>query len=301
MLSSAQVQAAGLGRPALRRLLSLGEWQRLDRSVYLTYSGEPSWLAWAWAGLLLGGEGARLTGTSAGYLHGLVEEEPPRIRVLTQHGEVLRSRQRWVFVRERPGVRERRSIGSPARTTVEDTVLDLCDGGSAEAALSWVTRAVQERRTTTARLGQILAGRRRARHRALLRDLLADVAQGAETPLEIRYLRDVERAHRLPVGQRQDQLGRFWRDVAYRKFATVVELDGRLGHDGLGRFRDMARDNWTVVWGQATLRYGVPDVMLRPCAVASQVALVLQRGGWAGTLVRCPRCPPSGIVWTSGD
>jgi very-short-patch-repair endonuclease len=201
-----------------------------------------------------------------------------------------------VFVRERPGVRDQRCIGSPPRTTVEDTVLDLCDAGSAEGALGCVTRAVQERRTTTARLGAALAGRRRARHRALLRDLLADVAQGAETPLEIRYLRDVERAHRLPAGQRQDQLEQFWRDVAYEEFATVVELDGRLGHDGLGRFRDMARDNRTVVRGQATLRYGVPDVMLRPCAVPSQVALVLQRGGWTGTLVPCPHCPPRPIV-----
>ena len=290
-LSSTQVQEAGLGRPALRRLLRLGEWQRLDRAVYLTRGDEPSWLAWAWGGVLVAGDGARLVERSAAHLHGLVDEPPGRITILAPQGEVLRSRQRWVFRRQRPGVRDPRAFGRPPRTGVEDTVLDLCDLGDEAAAIGWVTSAVQQRRTTTARLGASLAHRGRARHRALLRDLLADVAAGAETPLELRYLRDVERPHGLPVGQRQDLRDADVRDVVYDAYSTVVELDGRLGHEGSGRFRDMARDNRATSRGEVTLRYGSTDVWTRPCQVAQQVASILRRQGWTGVLLLCPRCP----------
>lgn len=291
VLSTAQVHAAGLGRPALRRLLSDGSWQRLEQSLYFVHAHPPPWRAWAWGGVLLAGPGARVCGSAAAHLHGLLEEAPDLITVLTPLGEVIDGRGHWRFRRGRPGVRDRRSVGSPPRTTVEDTVLDLCDEASPAMAIAWVTRAVQERRTTAGRLADALTRRKRARHRVLLVDLLADVARGAESPLEVRYLRDVERAHHLPVGRRQDQREPGRRDVAYLEYGLVAELDGRLGHEGLGRFRDMVRDNRTTLRGEVTLRYGFVDVAGDPCAVARQVAVVLRRQGWTGTLVPCPRCP----------
>ncbi|GAA1830680.1 type IV toxin-antitoxin system AbiEi family antitoxin domain-containing protein [Microlunatus capsulatus] len=292
VLLSEQVQDE-LGRPALRRLVDQGRWRRLDRSVYFTAAGEPPWLAWAWAGVLLGGPGSRLGGTAAAHLHGLLPEPPQRIRVLVPAHLVLRSREPWQFSRERPGVRSHRAGGSPPRTSVPDTVLDLCDRASAAGAIGWVTAAVQERRTTVPLLRDALLQRRRARHRELLTDLLADVAAGAETPLEVRYLRDVERAHGLPVAERQQRSGThaYVRDVLYRAFGTVVELDGRLGHEGVGRFRDMVRDNRTLLAGEVTLRFGAVDVYEQRCLVARQVAAVLQQRGWDGRPVPCrPHC-----------
>ena len=59
------------------------------------------------------------------------------------------------------------------------------------------------------------------------------------------YLRDVERAHGLSAVFRRQQPSRIHRavrDVWYSDFGVVVELDGRLGHTELGRFRDMNRD-----------------------------------------------------------
>ena len=70
----------------------------------------------------------------------------------------------------------------------------------------------------------------------------------------------------------------------------MVELDGRIGHDGAGRFRDMRRDNRSVVSGRATLRYGHVDLLIRPCGVAWQVAAVLINRGWAGLPTRCGNC-----------
>jgi len=290
VLTTEQVRASGLSEQALYRLERTGRWQRLTRSLYLASPGPPSWAALASAGVLLGGEGARLGGAAAGYLHGLVEAPPAQILVLLPDHAVTRPRGPWRFRREALGLRGA-SVGAPPRLRVEDTVLDLCDVGTPGQAVAWVTGAVGARRTTAAHLRSALEGRRRARHRQLLRDLLADVGAGVESPLELRYLRDVERAHGLPRGDRQERPDLpFRRDVVYRHYRVVVELDGRLGHVGEGRFRDMRRDNRTTLAGEVTLRYGFGDVAEQPCAAARQVATVLARGGWTGLLVPCPRC-----------
>jgi len=78
--------------------------------------------------------------------------------------------------------------------------------------------------------------------------------------------------------------------VRYDPFRLVVELDGRVGHEGMGRFRDMRRDNGSTVAGDATLRYGWADVVGRRCQVAGQVGSVLTARGWTGRLRRCPQC-----------
>jgi hypothetical protein len=83
------------------------------------------------------------------------------------------------------------------------------------------------------------------RHRRLISSLIEDVAVGAESPIEIAYLDHVERAHGLPCGQRNRRPAgsTFFTDVKYDPYPLLVELDGKLGHQGKGRFRDMRRDN----------------------------------------------------------
>jgi hypothetical protein len=175
---------------------------------------------------------------------------------------------------------------------VEDTVLELAAGASPREVVHLVTRAVQLRRTRASRLATALADRPRHPQRRLMHDLLGDVAAGAESPLELTYLRDVERAHDLPEGHRQrSRRGLpYLSDVGYDEWSLLVELDGRLGHEGEGRFRDMDRDNRFALAALLTLRYGWVDVLDRPCEVAAQVAAVLIRHGWPGLPNRCPRC-----------
>ena len=69
-----------------------------------------------------------------------------------------------------------------------------------------------------------------------------------------------------------------------------MELDGRLGHEGMGRFRDMRRDNASTTDGLATLRYGKADVFGIPCEVAAEVGHNLTRLGWEGPGHPCDRC-----------
>lgn len=134
---------------------------------------------------------------------------------------------------------------------------------------------------------------RRVRRRGLLLSASGEVSDGARSPLEWRYLRRVERAHRLPVAARQvrrpaDGGSATVSDVEYLQGALVVELDGRLRHAGsANRWRDLSRDNAVTVQGARTLRYGWHDVVGRPCQVAAQVATVLAGLGWQGSPSRC--------------
>jgi hypothetical protein len=48
---------------------------------------------------------------------------------------------------------------------------------------------------------EAMAARKRMRWRGWLTDALDDVADGVVFPLELRYVRDVERAHGLPAAR----------------------------------------------------------------------------------------------------
>ena len=289
-----QALGHGFSDAGIRRLLDQQVWLRLTRGVYLTVALNPTpWTALAWAGVLIGGDRARLGGTAAGHLHGLIPDPPARLEILVPAaGAVPRLSGPWDFRRERAEARLPATVGAPPRLTIEDTVLDLVDDPdcSARSAVHWITVAVQTRRTTPQRILRAAEARSRLRNRALVNSLLPDVRSGVRSPLELDYLRDVERAHSLPIGRRQQSRRGTEVDVWYDEYGLLVELDGRLGHTGLGRFRDMRRDNAATSDGLATLRYGSADVLGIPCEVASEVAHNLVLRGWPGPGQRCDRC-----------
>jgi predicted transcriptional regulator of viral defense system len=55
-----QALGHGLSRHSIGRLVESGAWRRLARGLFLTVPLEPSWDSLAWAGVLLGGQFARL-------------------------------------------------------------------------------------------------------------------------------------------------------------------------------------------------------------------------------------------------
>jgi very-short-patch-repair endonuclease len=291
VVGAEQLVALDFSLRSAERLVHQRSWVRLATGVYQVGGlGDPSWAGLAWAGLLLGGHRARLGFEAAGHLWKIVDEPPVDITVLVPHGRPIADRGRWVFRQERSANRSPRSPGSPPRTTIEDTVVDLCSRADARALPGLLTKAVQGRRTTAQRILARVDDRARVRHRELLREMLTDVAQGAESPLELRYLTEIERPHGLPRAKRQvrSRNGKEIRDLLYEEWATIVELDGRV-HIA-GRFRDMERDNAALLGGDVTLRYGWPDVTERPCAVAWEVAALLIRRGWTGVPTRCRLC-----------
>ena len=298
VITREQALAHGLSRHSVDRLVVSGAWRRLASGIFLTVPLEPSWDSLAWAGILLGGESARLGPESSGFLHHVLPEVSNPVDVLVPRTRRIDVNGPWRFIRERPAARPARSVGSPPRLTVESTVLDLAEARDAGEVVALITTAVQRRLTTVKRIGNDLDQRARHRHRKLLRDLLVDVDEGAESPIELRYLRDVERTHGLPKGQRQQSRSGlpFQTDVDYKEFGLIVELDGRVDHEGFGRFRDMDRDNRHALVHALTLRYGSYDLASRPCGVAFQVYRALAERGYLEVFLRCRRCSTASEV-----
>ena len=187
----------------------------------------------------------------------------------------------------------------PHRLTIEDTILDLGVGRPLDHTLALVAKAAQGHATTPALVAAALARRPRHPRAALLREALADVDAGSESAAEVRYVRDVERAHGLPRAARQTEAGRGRRrDLEYEEYALVVEVDGRVGHEGwAARRRDGRRDREALGAGLATVRVHWPEVALTPCELAGEMARLLQLRGWRGRPRPCRRraCPVSPV------
>lgn len=283
-ISRSQAEELGLSSRHIRALLDLGTWVRLVPGIYAA-TPELGWRTLAWAGLLKGGPAAVIGGPAAAHLHGLLPQPSPPI--LIQGAAQYRGEPQpwWRFERT-----VRRGRGEPARTGIEDAILDSWTVLPDDEFIALIGKAVSDRRTTLKRLQSALGERSRMPRRRDLLAIVGEVKAGALSPLERRYLRDVERAHGLPRGERQVAGGGQFRDVAYRQWRVIVELDGRLGHEGAARFRDMERDNAHLLAGHATLRFGWSDVRWRPCEVAAQVASLLQMAGWPGELQPCRAC-----------
>ncbi len=292
VVSREQALGVGFPRSGLSRLVADGTWQRTAAGMYLTVPGPPSWSAQAWTGVLIGGDEARIGGLAAAHLHGLHPPEPVPIEILVPERSRPRVDGPWVFRRERVGARRYPATGLPPRLSVEDTVLDLVDVPDCDdrSAVNWIATAVSARLTTPQRILRAADHRGRLRSRALLHQILDDVRAGVRSPLERDYLVKVERAHQLPEGRRQVGRRGTEVDVLYEYYGLIVELDGRIGHTGMGRFRDMRRDNVSTTDGLATLRYGKVDVFGIPCAVAEEVGTNLLLRGWAGPRTRCRNC-----------
>jgi hypothetical protein len=296
VITRQQAYACGISRSHLESRIRGGRWRRLYGRVYATFTGDLPRPALLWASLLRAGRGAVLTHHSAAEVQGLLDEPaaavhlaiPTSRRVAPMPGVVVRRRADLSVVRHPTRL--------PPQTRIEETVVDLTQvAGSFDEAVGWLTRAVGRRLTTAARIRAVLTRRTRLRWRVELNAALTDVDDGCRSPLELRYLREVERRHGLPAGQRQAvrprRGGRWYDDVRYRGYRTRVELDGRAAHPAERRGDDDRRDNAAVEAGETVLRYGWREVTAEACAVAAQVVTVLRRNGWSGEPVRCgPRC-----------
>jgi len=296
VVSRGQALDAGMSSQIVRSMLRSGRWQRLHYGVYAAFTGEPGRAAVLWAALLRAGPDAVLSHFTAAELDQLGPVCSPihisvsaNRRVEPISGVVLHRRSDIRLVRHPTRL--------PPRTRIEETAIDLtlC-AATLDDALGWLARACGSRLTTPALLGAALAARRRVRWRRELASALGDIGSGAHSLLELRYLRDVERPHGLPIARRQSRTRQGqharYRDVLYEQFGVGVETDGAVAHPAHERWRDRQRDNAGAVGGVITLRYGWGDVTQRPCQVAAQVASVLQRRGWTGTPRPCaPACP----------
>jgi hypothetical protein len=245
-----QATERGITRGFIRAQIDAGRWQRSVLGVVVAYGGPLTEASQLCCAVLACGRDARISHESAAHLHELYPVAPTKIHISIPHDRRIAAKRGITLHRTMNPVSTAREALLP-QTSVEDTVLDRVDDTQRiDQVVALVATAISRRKTTADRLAVALAGRRRARWRKLLADLFDD-GRGIESPLEWRYHRYVEVAHGLPTATRQHVVhvgeGTERRDAVYEEQRVVVELDGRLGHDGVDAFRDMRRDNAAAV------------------------------------------------------
>jgi hypothetical protein len=287
-----QVFSAGGDDSFIERMLRQRRWARVRSGVYVDHTGEPSWPQRAWAAVLYAAPSA-LAGPSALRAHGVRgHDSDAGIHLVIGHDRRLRSSKEVRVERVVDFERVAQTHLSPPRVRIEHAVLRLASAARSEdAAVAVLADACQSGRTTAQRLLVELAAAPRLKRRTELARILDDVVSGTMSALERRYLRDVERAHGLPPGRRQVREatddGVVVRDVLYSDQDTLMELDGRLGHEwAVERWDDLDRDIAAAVSGRLTMRAGWRQV-LQPCRLARAVAVVLAARGWSGAPRPC--------------
>lgn len=303
-------QVLGLGGTCndIRRRLAARAWAGVHPGVYVDHTGPPSRLQLQWATVLHYWPAA-LHRESALEAHGLSQDRgaaPTAVWVMVDAS-------RRVTAVE--GVRLERVVDAaqwimpnrhPPRAAVDFALLKASAARDEAGAVALVSDCVHQGLTTAPRLAATLDRLPRLPGRALLLELLRDVGGGAQSALERRYLRDVERAHGLPAGVRQlrevTTAGTVvFRDVAYPAQGVFVELDGAFGHrDLLDRWGDLSRDLEAAAGGRTTLRAGWAQV-LDACRLAAVVGRVMAARGWEGSVVPCGDVCPVGRLDRGGS
>lgn len=293
VITRAQLLGLGATPTWISYQVASGRWQRVLPGAYAIYTGTPTWRTRASAALAYAGVGAALSHRSAGFVH---EFFPTAPRVIDVTVPVQRR------VADQPGlvVHRRRRLapawGGLRATDRPHTVLDLVAQAEHDDDVVGIVCAAVRARTWPREICDVLGTLPRVRHRALLLELLAEVADGIESPLERRYHRDVERRHGLPRArlQARERLADGWirADARYTGLGVRVELDGALAHPFGRTDADTWRDNAVLITdAEITLRYRWGHVVTRPCEVAAQVGAALATRGWAGRGRPCgPGC-----------
>lgn len=294
VLTLPQLHALGLSDDVVERAVACGSFQRAHRGVVVVHSGPVAWRTRARAALLRAGPGAHLSHAAAGYVLEYLDRPPRLVDV-----SIPESRR----VAPSPGMRVHRTrhldgevVARFPVTSRGSTVLDLVGAArSADEAVAIVAAAMRSG-TWPEQVLTAAGARQRLPRRSLLLDMLAAAADGAESPLELRYHRDVERRHGLPRSTRQgwEQVDGRWirADVRYPRFGVRVELDGCFAHPGGRTDADTWRDNAVAIThAELTLRYRWRHVAGDPCGTAVQLARALRPRGWRGSPHPCgPGC-----------
>ena len=232
VVSRRQLLGFGFADHDVRREVRRRALTPVHRGVYVNHTGPLSWEQRAWAAVLVH-EPAALTLWSAlppphrsGSIHVAIDAARTVSAVegvvahrTTRFDERVHPNRSATQAAPRGGGRRGCRPVPATRTTPSGCFAEVC----------------HTRRVGAPTLAAALELRRGVPHRALLLDMLDDLACGACSVLEREYLTRVERRHGLPAGRRQVRertaSGVVYRDVDYPEWGLVVELDGRAFHD----------------------------------------------------------------------
>ncbi|MGQ0778969.1 MAG: hypothetical protein ACT4NY_31920 [Pseudonocardiales bacterium] len=299
LLDTDQLRLLGIEPAVVVANLAAQRWRRVLPRVYATFTGPLTRTARITAALLYGGPRAVLSHATAAEEWRMQRIDPLEpVHITVPYGCSAVSQPPLVVVHRSRAFPHLVVTTDPPRTSKADTVLDLATSEpTARGGLRRFVALATTGRVPVRDLQWRIEARRPRRYGKALADALRLLADGVQSALEQRYACDVEGAHALPTGQRQQPLvvdGRtLWEDVSYDPIGIplTIRLDGRAFHDAPEvAFRDRRRDNAAELAARHRLVYGWDEVTNDPCGVATEVAAVLHRAGWHGPLRTCNTC-----------
>ncbi len=292
VLTRDQALRGGLTPRQVDYRVTSGRWLRVYDGVFLTQPGRRDRASAHSAAVLACGPGAVLSRLSAGVVLGLVRTSPPLVQVTVPWTRRVAPHQGVEVHRAMRVVDATEAWQWPPCTSVEVTVLDVAAVGTADDAVAVAVAALacQRGRTWDQPLRAELALRARHPHRRILTAALLDIGGGAQSTLEVRFVRDVMRPHGLPAGRLQLSTRAGVHDVGFDAEKVLVELDGLAFHGDLrSRMADTRRDRRGAARGWLTVRVVWVDTALHACATAVDMGAVLNDRGWTGRVRPCRR------------
>jgi len=272
---------------------SIGRWIASGQLVRL----HPGWVtvpqfAGNWtvrAHAATGYAGGPLSHMSALAVHRIVDTEVTRLQVTVQGGRRVRS-SRWLQVhRSRNALDVVRARGLPATSVARSPVDTWGDAHCARAIRGYdgvareaVLRATRARRVTVPDLVSQLDIRPELPGRRPLSELLALIAGGCESELEIFGVRHVLAVPGIPPCEQQYRIvlpsGSARLDAAWPDVKLAVELDGAAFHGSQeARERDLRRDAALVALGWVVLRFSYRRLMREPHACQAEILAAYRR------------------------
>lgn len=288
-VARAQIGDAIWGR--VRWQLDSDRWQRVHPGLFIGHSGPVTRAQLRWIAVLGGGPGAALCAATAAELAGLTGFETPAVHVsipAEREGPQL-SGVRYHRSRNHAQAVEARRL--PPRVGLAHALIAMAATARTESrAHDILTSAVQQRLIRTDALRDVLDAKRNVRGRALMRETLLDIDDGAQSLNEVAMLK-VIRKNGLPVPDLQllaaTERRRASIDGGWPQYAVCFEIDG-VGHFEVDKWLDDAdRQNEVALTqpaGTTLLRWPGFVVRRAPHVVADQACRALERGGWTAEL-----------------
>lgn len=293
----AQLRAIGVTRSAITAQVVARRWQPVLPRVYATFTGPLPRESQLSAALRYGSGWAVLSHRTAAEQWGLLPIGDGPVHITVPYRCSAVSQPPLVVVHRSRAFPHIAIDHDPPVTGRADTVIDLAVAEpTARLAMRTVTALLTDGRVRLDAVRRRTVERPPLRYRRAIEDALRRVADGVLSVLEEAYAVEVEQAHGLPTPRRQAPVvvdGRtLYEDVVYDDVGVplTVRLDGRTHLLPDVARRDRRRDNAGEVAGRSRLSFGWHEIADDPCAAAREVATVLLRGGWRGTLRTCPRC-----------
>jgi hypothetical protein len=271
-VTRSQLVRAGIALGEIKHRLRTGVLLREHRGVYRVGHRAPSLEARYLAAVLACGPEARLSGTAAAHIFGLLKGASPPPEVTTP----LKRRVDGATIRRtRLDARDTTTYRGIPITTVPRTLTDL----AAHLPLDALARALHEAtvkfKTTPAHVDAVLHRRPRCPGAAKLRTILHGDAPITLSALEKRFLELLE-GQGLPLPNTNRRTGSHYVDCRWPTHRLTVELDSYRFHSSRHAWeQDRRRDREARARGDELRRYTWGDVFEEPDLMLAELHTLL--------------------------